>query len=230
MSNQKEIIEETLFAVPVPEKTHSYQPVAHAILVSAIKEKLYKHDMRIEKTHYTSNGNASQMFGVMNIARGNGEQLMNIGFRNSYDKSLAVGLVAGATVIVCSNLMFKGDIKTLRKHTTGVFNDLDNIVESVVLGAAEQFDRIQIDSEKMKLVELTKKQMAEIAGRLFINENLINSTQMGIIKREINFSDEFTDPSLWTLYNHFTESLKVTAPALRMQKQIAVHGRMLQLL
>lgn len=229
MFNNSLTIEEKLFTALLPEKTHSYQPVPHSQLVAMIQEKLYQNNFPVNSIKYSANHDYSQMFGVINIGNGNNEQTMNIGFRNSYDKSLAVGLVAGSTVIVCSNLMFAGDIRILRKHTNGVYNDLENMIQSVVGMTAQQFERLQIDTERMKGIEISKIEMAEIAGKMFINDNLINSHQMSIIKKEINFSDTFTDPSLWTLYNHLTESLKVSHPSERMQKQTKVHEYVMQL-
>ena len=67
-----------------------------------------------------------------------------IGVRNSHDKSVAAGLVAGARVTVCANGMFTGeDICLNRKHTSRIFDDLDQkIVEGFekVFGEWERND------------------------------------------------------------------------------------------
>lgn len=55
--------------------------------------------------------------------------------------------------------------------------------------------------------------------------DLITSTQLGIIKRELNeptFKD-FTDPTVWSLYNHITYSLKEAHPSQYMKQHINVH-------
>ena len=212
----------------LPAKTHSYTPVSNRQLLETIEEKLYKHNLPIINERFNGNGNMNQMFGVYTIGMGNGEQQMNIGFRNSYDKSLAVGLVAGATVIVCSNLMFKGDIKMLRKHTNGVFNDLSDMIEKVIGTTEIEFEEIQDDTQHMKSLPMSRQFMAETAGRMFINDSIINATQMGIIKREINFSDKFRELSKWDFYNHCTEAMKVSHPSEVMQSHIKLHNYIME--
>src|SRR4051812_22884309 len=40
-----------------------------------------------------------------------------VGIRNSFDKSLPLGFVAGNRVFVCDNLAFRSDLSVKRKHT-----------------------------------------------------------------------------------------------------------------
>jgi len=40
-----------------------------------------------------------------------------VGLRNSHDKSFPAGLVIGASVLVCDNLSFSGEVRLARKHT-----------------------------------------------------------------------------------------------------------------
>ena len=40
-----------------------------------------------------------------------------LGLRNSHDKRFPAGLAVGASVFVCDNLSFSGEIKIGRKHT-----------------------------------------------------------------------------------------------------------------
>jgi hypothetical protein len=218
-----------LLQVETPMVTTSYQPVSHGILIDTIGEKLYKHGLSISKKRYTANHNGSQMFAVYDLEHTRHETNLNIGFRNSYDKSLPVGLVAGGTVIVCSNLMFKGQIKMVRKHTKNVFQDMETIVEEVISKAVVQYEQLEEDKERMKLRLLSKREMAELAGRMFIEEKLINATQMNIVAREIQHSENFGGTSLWDLYNHTTEALKKSHPSEAMQSHIKVHDFVMEL-
>ena len=43
-----------------------------------------------------------------------------VGVRNSHDKSFPAGLVIGASIFVCDNLSFSGEVKLARKHTVHV--------------------------------------------------------------------------------------------------------------
>lgn len=220
----QEVVNATL-----PEKTHSYTPVPHEVLIEKVQEALYKNNFRVDNEFYELAKEGKQLFSVMELSEGDNGMKMNIGFRNSYDKSLSVGLVAGATVIVCSNLMFEGDIKIMRKHTNNVFRDLDGIVEDAIEIVDQNFEVINRDAEVMKALPMAKTDMAKIAGQFFIEEDLINSTQLNVLKREIVGSEKFQGETLWDFYNHLTEGLKVGHPSTRMNQQINVHRRVLEL-
>ena len=51
-----------------------------------------------------------------------------LGLRNSHDKTFPAGIVAGASVFVCDNLSFSGEIKFARKHTRFIVRDLPQLV------------------------------------------------------------------------------------------------------
>lgn len=228
MSNLEKNYFEVINA-PTPKKTHSYTPVPNQVLIDEVKENLYKANYNIVKESYQMNPKQTQLFAVMELADGTNGMHMNIGFRNSYDKSLSVGFVAGATVIVCSNLMFEGDIKIMRKHTNRVFKDLGDLIEDAVEVIDENFEIINRDSEQLKALPMSKTEMAKTAGQFFIEEDLITSTQLNVIKREINGSPLFTGETVWDFYNHLTEGCKVNQPTRRMNQQIELHKRVLQL-
>jgi len=52
-----------------------------------------------------------------------------LGLRNSHDKTFPAGIVAGASVFVCDNLSFSGEVKFARKHTRFINRDLPQLVE-----------------------------------------------------------------------------------------------------
>jgi hypothetical protein len=210
-------------------RTNSYQPVSHGILIDTVQEKLYKHRLSITEKRYSANGNGSQLFAVYDLEHATHETRLNIGFRNSYDKTLPVGFVAGGTVIVCSNLMFKGEIKMVRRHTKNVFHDMETIAEEVISRAINQYEQLEADKDIMKMRLLSKRQMAELAGRMFIEEKLVNPTQFNIMAKEIQHSDTFNGGSLWDLYNHTTEALKRSHPSHAMQDHIRVHDFIMEL-
>lgn len=219
-----EATKSALFHAQVPKITDTYMPVPNRVLVEALYERLDKKNMKVVTERYDHNRELTQMFGVVGIDVGDTEQRMSIGFRNSYDKSLAVGLVAGGMVIVCSNLCFSGEIKLLRKHTAGVFNDLNTLIDNVIEYATEEYEIIKKDSDLFKQVECNKTLMAELTGKMFIEEDLLTTTQINIIKKEIKFSEHFHGESLWDFYNHTTEALKKAHPLHVMQKHINTHS------
>jgi len=55
-----------------------------------------------------------------------------VGVRNSHDKSFPAALVLGASVFVCDNLSFSGEVRLARKHTAHIERDLPHLVERAV--------------------------------------------------------------------------------------------------
>ena len=56
------------------------------------------------------------MFGVFTLMSRDKDKARMLGFRNSVDKTLVVGLTAGTRVFVCDNLAFSGEFVDYHKH------------------------------------------------------------------------------------------------------------------
>src|SRR4030095_11385808 len=55
-----------------------------------------------------------------------------LGLRNSHVKMFPAGLVAGASVFVCDNLSFSGEVSFTRTHTTYIGGDLPMLTERAI--------------------------------------------------------------------------------------------------
>jgi Domain of unknown function (DUF932) len=132
-----------------------------------------------------------------------------VGLRNSHNKTFPVGLVAGATVFVCDNLSFSGEIRMTRKHTRFIRRDLVTLVQSSIgkLMAAwhEQDQRIA----RYKEHELTDEQVHDLAIRSVDVGVLPNRKLPDLLKewREPRY-EEFQPRTAWSLFNGYTEVLK----------------------
>jgi hypothetical protein len=213
-----------LLACPVPASTRTYAPVSHADLIEAVKEELDKRGLVLKDERYQHNRSGQQLFGHMTVGGGNGEQDLALGFRNSYDKSLLLGAAAGARVIVCSNLMFAGDFKVQKMHTPSHLSaGIQSLMREVVDSLEAQFKRIQLDTEKLKQVEVNPRLIHEILGELFYSESVVNEAQLRIIRGELREQTNFGDGTLWDIYNHTTEALKTTPSGLVIGRHIEAH-------
>jgi len=192
----------------VPKKTETYTPVSHMELVNALLEQIDKAGLKIKDQRFSANRQGQQMFGNLTIDAGHAEQDINIGFRNSYDKSMQLGFVAGSRVIVCSNLMFSGEFKSVHMHKGEIAAELHKVAEEAVKSLSANFKTILADSKKLKAKKIDQTVINELIGNLFLEQELISVTQLGIIKQELKTSQNFGSESLWDLYNHTTEALK----------------------
>ncbi len=194
-----------VLSVPVPQQTDSYIPVSNKYLIDSVREQLYSSGFSVNNERYELSKNGSQMFGSMSIVSNNNVMLKEFGFRNSYDKSLPIGFAAGSRVLVCSNLMFRGDIILMRKHTLNVFEDFNKLLSEAVSNVNDQFDAIQIEYEKLNLIPVTDLEASRLAGEMYF-KNKIKDTHISIIKKEWN--ETYKNKTAWDFCQCTTEALK----------------------
>lgn len=206
---EAQVLETQIFNAPVPVQTESYTPVSHANIVNAIQEEADKRGMVIRNKQYWTNRKDQQITGKFNIVvPGDDEMGMMVAFRNSYDRTMSLGFAAGGNVWICTNGMVSGDITLVRRHTGSIVSEITEKINVSMDQLEDQFSQLVIAKEKMKQVEVSKTLMAEMAGRMFIQDELINSTQLNIVKQEILTSENFGEENLWSMYNHVTEAYK----------------------
>lgn len=101
------VTREQLDLIKVPEATDSYVPVSHYHLADKLvgisKDILRDYVMVGENYAVARQGN--QMFAALKFQRDESDMALSIAFRNSYDRSMSLGIAIGASVFVCDNLM-----------------------------------------------------------------------------------------------------------------------------
>lgn len=147
---------EQLLTIPEPQQTNTYQPLNHydfACNVQQVASDLLS-SYRFDTQQYALSSDGQKMFGVLTYRKTSSEEQevkLAIGIRNSYDKSMSAGLVLGSSIIVCSNLMFCGDIVVMRKHTgTDMHEDLQKQIVTAIYKSQHQFTRLSEDVTQMK--------------------------------------------------------------------------------
>lgn len=167
----------------------------------------------------------AQCFGTLTLTRGDEGVNFSIGWRNSTDKSLAIGMVLGAQVICCSNLMFNGDIKILRKHSMNVWNDIETLAITSFYRHQHGYDKILSDVDLLKRKLISDDQAAAMFGRFFYN-GLLSPRQLPVAVKEWKEPSfpEFEPRTLYSLYNCSTHALKNEAPATVMEKHTGLHN------
>lgn len=216
-----------LYQVEVPKATSTYVPVSHKNVINAIKEQLDKHSLNIDTNYYHTARLGNQLIGYMDIKKdGFDEMGFRLAFRNSYDKSMSVAFIAGAVVWICSNGMISGEMKYVRKHTGNIVAEMNDRITRTINDLDEHFNRMIKYSDKMKEIEMNQRVSAELAGRLFIEENLISPQQLSIVKREIVQPSykPFEEETLWSFYNHVTDSLKLAHPLSYIRQHVEFHN------
>jgi hypothetical protein len=96
-----------LAAVPVPDPTESYHPVPYGRFVEEVELHVPRFGLTVQSSAFALAREGSQMFGVLTCVNGKpaADYALAIGVRNSYDRSLSVGLTLGNRVFCCDNLV-----------------------------------------------------------------------------------------------------------------------------
>jgi len=221
---------ERAMAALVPARTETYSPVSHTQVLDAVNSNLVTNNLNIIGRRMYLNGFGTKMVGFMDIETEIGKQhglKMMLGYRNSYDKSMSVAFVTGATVWICGNGLIGGDVLTFkRKHTGNVLEEMNERIQIGVDRMREDFGRLNLEVNVLKEFSLTPRQKAEVLGVMYFERNLVTPTQLSVIKGELTGSEHFKEDNAWSLYNNVTESLKKSHPVDMINDHIKVHDFM----
>ena len=200
--------------IPTPLPTPSWRPVAHFDAACQVVAEAQKRGFRIDAEEWGVNPLGTKMFGVLRChPDGHPEYARAIGVRNSNDKSLALGLVAGVKVFICDNLAFGGEVKLARKHTSGMNAEWFVSYAFDVLQTSG-FAKLDRGIDRLKTVKLTVDQ-ARIMIVQSAEAGAIPSSDILPVLEEFIAPrhEEFAEPNCWSLYNAFTELAKKYTPA-----------------
>lgn len=210
----------------VAEPTVSYSPISNYEIVETVEETLDKLNYKVTDVKFLSNSKGSKFVAQWVILSDDTDYNMMIAIKNSYDKSMSAGVACGSNVVVCSNGAVSGEIAFSRRHRGQASKIvLEGLVEGIK--ALDNSHRLIVeDLEQLKNISLNSKQMAELAGRLFIEEEVIRLEQLSIIKQEIKKEsfDYGIYNSGYNFYNAVTHALKNTHPMDYLPAYIKTHN------
>lgn len=110
----------TVMAVPEVPWTDTWHPVSHKMVIDGLSVALVETGIGLCNEKYELSANGHDMFGTWTLEHGTLGRKWAIGIRNSTQKHFSLGIAAGFSVMVCSNMMISGDYITFRKHTKGL--------------------------------------------------------------------------------------------------------------
>jgi hypothetical protein len=216
-----------IISTPVPEQTRTYKPVEHGQLIDLTLDGIEKAGFTLDREEYTSavcGRVANGRFTIKSVQ--DAEMQLEVGWQNSYDKSLTLKFAIGTRIFICQNGCVSGDMGTFKKKHVGEIQTFTpSAISEYIKSAGDTFRQMQVERELMKQVQVTKRTSAELIGRMMIEESFIASTQMNIIKEEMNKPtfDYGADGSLWQLYQHTTYAMKEVHPTFWMANHIKAH-------
>jgi len=220
----------------LPNHNDSYAVIPHKEVIENTLSMLNAAGFTVTKELYRANINANVAQGIYHIKPSNTNDFdilneedmgMMFGWTNSYDKSTKFQCAIGGYVMVCQNGMVAGDMMSYaRKHTGSAAQEIKMQIANQIKNAEKYYKRILNDKNTLKTLTLDIKEQSELLGRLYIEKKIINSTQISIIKKEIeepSYNYNVDKNSAWSFYNHVTHALKETHPRDWLRKTQRFH-------
>ena len=199
--------------IETPQATATWHPVPHRDVIDAVDEVVKAHGWQIIDEQYGLAREGQKMFGVMRINKSSSPDWSRcIGIRNSHDQSFAVGLTAGISVMVCSNLAFGGTMVLKRRHTSRI--ELSALVNTTVGELENQFLTLENVCEDLKVSYFRSDDDVRSSIVKAAERGAINSSDILPVFREFKkpSHEEFCEPTRWSLLNAFTETIKKYTP------------------
>lgn len=205
------VTRERLVNVPTPAPTRTWRPIPHHRLLGMTLEVLQDENLKIVGEAHGLSHDGQRYFGLLEVAPTAYETEAHrvIGLRNSHDKRLSAGLVAGSQVLVCDNLCFAGEIALARKHTTRILRDLPNNLAIAVSRLRAFWNEHE---QRMRLYADTgicESHAHHLMIRAVDEGVLAISSLLKVLRHWREPEHEAFQPrTVWSLQNAFTEALK----------------------
>lgn len=203
-----------VFAVTIPPATNTYVPLPYESFLTRIEKQLAVEGIAVNEERLALSGNGQRLFGLLALTMpGAREKEFGcvLGLRNSYDKSVSSGLCIGATVFVCDNLSFNGEVTFTRKHTTNLLRDLSWMITEMIAQLPARFTAQSTVFEAYRRTELNEREAHDLVIRM-LDRKAINVTEIPRLLKEWRTPrhPEFAENGMtaWRLFNAATETIK----------------------
>jgi hypothetical protein len=190
-------------------------PVPYPRLIEELKLHVPRFGLNVTGERYALARDGNQLLGVLSCRNGTPAQdyCLALGVRSSYDRSLAVDLVAGSQVFVCDNLAFHGESAVHRKHTVNVFRDLPDLIYRLLQSVSVMKDRMAADIQLMKAAELDRATAHHLMMMVVRSGALPASRLPKVVEAwDEPEHEEFRPRNAWSLFNAFTGVEKLRSP------------------
>lgn len=224
------VTEQHLRNTTLPNHGKRYSVIPHGFIIDETRAQLAAAGFTIGKELYKSSLDGQMAQGIYHLNYGQDSEMgLMFAWSNSYNKMMRFKCAIGAYVFICSNGVVSGDMGNYNRKHTGSSAKQD-VIQSITnqIGNAKLFyDNLVADKEMLKQVNLTSKEKGEIVGRLFIEQDVLTLTQVGMIQKEINkptHAYSNNPNSAWDLYNYVTLALKDSHPLSFLTDHQKVHN------
>jgi hypothetical protein len=212
--------------VTTPRATPTWTPIPHIELVTQVEHIIRSNGLSVGTQAHSLSHDGLRYFGLMQIQRHESDEdyCWVLGLRNSHDKTFPAGITAGASVFVCDNLSFSGEVKLARKHTRFILRDLPQLVQGAVGRLMQRWHHQDQRITGYKQAELQDRTAHDLVVRA-LDVGVCTTRQLPHVLQEWRHPrhEAFQERTVWSLFNAFTETLKGNLIELPKRTE-ALHG------
>ena len=168
--------EEEVYQVPQVQGTETWKPIHHREILISLAQAIRDAGLKVVNKTYALSSNGNRMFATWELDKVDADMAYTVGIRNSMDKSMAFGIVAGTKVFVCDNLAFSGDYIRFRKHTKGIVVELEVLCQQVVELLVTKLKEFA-DWHKRLITYVLRRRQAELLTFRAMELGVINPSQ-----------------------------------------------------
>lgn len=214
--------------VRTPRPTHTWTPIPHHQLIERVQNALTTSRLTIGTQAHSLSHDGQRYFGLMEVKNQrmhSDDYALVLGLRNSHDKSFPAGIVAGASVFVCDNLSFSGQVKFARKHTRFINRDLPQIVERAIGRLGDLWHQQDGRITAYKNAQVDDAGAHDLTIRA-IDVGVCANSYIPKVLREWREPEheEFRPRTVWSFFNAFTAALKEGNLMELPKRTEALHG------
>lgn len=224
----RHVSRDELALTATPERTKSWVPIPHETLLTGVQAALARAGLGLVSESHALGRGSDRYFGLLRVSDGReaGDFGLTIGVRNSHDQSFPAGLVVGATVFVCDNLSFSGEVRLSRKHTAHIGRDLPQLIDAAI-GRLGNLRR----SQDERFAAYKVRELSDAAAHDLLVQ-VLDARVLPVTKIPLALSEwrhprhpEFCEgKSYWRFFNAVTEASKGCDLQLLPRRTQALHG------
>lgn len=218
--------------IALPTETGSFKPISHTQIADTILEigRNILIGYELESEQFLASRLGQQSIGFLTFKQKEQQEGLCIAYRNSYDKSISMGVCVGIKHPDWDSFAFKGKLVIL-KHTQNVLSSLDDALILAVYRAFKGFPELLQDLDRFKGVKLSDDEAFKFSGLLYGHDILSPRQFTGAVaawKAPPNGSA--IPKSLYGLYGNCSISLKSSPASILLDNYINLHSTFLEML
>ena len=219
--------EDYLRKTQLPLATKTYTVIPHGVVIDAIREKLKENGFIVTNELYKSEYNGDIAMGFMHIENDSDPDMgMTFNFTNSYNKMLKFGCSVGGFIYdnEVPFLTSNNSASWIRKHTGTALDEAMNVIDAMISCANEHFQEVIDMKERLKAIQVDKKEYAKLIGLLYLDKEILFADQVGVIKNEykkpsFDYKDKGT---LWEIYKMIMYAIAEKSPKIWHEQQMKI--------